>query len=653
MTSLVQQARSPRLPRLPSAFTGKLAYGALFVLGVPALLFAWARATEPLVPLPAISSPPLGIALIAAGLALLLAGMWALWAHGGGLPMNAFPPPRLVERGAYALVPHPIYTGFSIVVLGASIHAGSASGLWLVTPFTILGCAALVLGYERHDLARRFGVPHAHAAFHVPADDAAPPSFPDRLSPVLLVLLPAILLSMLLARLGPPPDAVPLLLPGEDRWPAWPPAVLPELLIGPALLLAAALAPDRALLRRLVLRGLCALALGFTIALAFPLVMPLRSEPPSLLSLLAATEHRLFGAAFPSLAVLLVFPIAAALVEIRPAARALVYLGAFALSAGLFVAGTGSLLGVLASALLGVAVIRADAIWETLRRGSERIANSWREVRIGRVRIINHGLYGALATFVGVAIAGALAGPESAPAIGLVAFSALVCSAIWAQVVEGSSQLLRPYGFYGGVVGIILGALLAPLAGSSTWLMLAVFSVAGPFTQSLGRLRCLVQGCCHGSPASPAIGITYTHPRSRVCRLAHLAGRPVHPTPLYSILWNVVIALVLMRLWSLHAALHLIGGLYLMLTGVGRFVEESYRGEPQTKIWAHLRLYQWIAIATLLGGILVTMLGRSAPAPAASPALAPLLVALVLGLLSGAALGVDFPSSERRFSRLA
>ena len=54
--------------------------------------------------------------LLAMGVALMGFGMLALWRDGGGLPMNAFPPPRLVTGSIYALVPHPIYVGFVAVV---------------------------------------------------------------------------------------------------------------------------------------------------------------------------------------------------------------------------------------------------------------------------------------------------------------------------------------------------------------------------------------------------------------------------------------------------------------------------------------------------------------------------------------------------------
>ena len=87
---------------------------------------------------------------------------------------------------------------------------------------------------------------------------------------------------------------------------------------------------------------------------------------------------------------------------------------------------------------------------------------------------------------------------------------------------------------------------------------------------------------------------------------------PLHPTPLYSIAGNVVIGLVLMRLRVLGAADVLIIGLYLILSGIARFVEESYRAEPQTRVVAGLHLYQWLAIGQTLAGIVTTTLPGAA-----------------------------------------
>jgi prolipoprotein diacylglyceryltransferase len=185
-------------------------------------------------------------------------------------------------------------------------------------------------------------------------------------------------------------------------------------------------------------------------------------------------------------------------------------------------------------------------------------------------------------------------------------------------------------------------------------LLLAALALAIPWAQAIGRLRCLVQGCCHGSEAPEALGIVYLREKSRVLTLGNLGRVPLHPTPLYSILANVVIGSLLLRLWSLGASLSIVVGSYLILTGVSRFVEESYRGEPQTPIVGGLRIYQWLAIVSFVSGAIVTTL----PA-AAEPRWSPWLdvsvpvTALLFGACAGFAMGVDFPGSARRFARLA
>ena len=88
----------------------------------------------------------------------------------------------------------------------------------------------------------------------------------------------------------------------------------------------------------------------------------------------------------------------------------------------------------------------------------------------------------------------------------------------------------------------------------------------------------------------------------------------------------------------------MIGGLYLILGGLARFVEEAYRGEPQTPIRAGLRIYQWMALGSVVAGAVITAVGRSAPAPEAEFNASSLLVALGFGVVTWVALGVDFPT---------
>ncbi len=638
------------------ALIGKIAYGALFAAALPALLVAWARATAPFVLAPAIHSTSVGTSLVTLGAALVLAGWASLWRSGGGLPMNAFPPPRLVKSGIFGLVPHPIYTGFTTGCFGVSILTGSASGLWLVAPVVALGCVALVTGYEGIDLRKRFGEMASRRWWlGLPVAEASSPTLGERAATWLLIVPTWVVLYELLARVVPP-DACDAHFAFENRWPVLEES---ELLYASTYVLAG-LAPfvarDRRALRELGVRALLSMALIFPLYLAVPLVSAPRAfVPHGPLGEMLMQERALDAAtcAFPSFHVVWALVAADAWASRFPRARSALMVLALLIAASCITTGMHALVDVVTGLAAFELVAHRHAVWGALRRGAEGVANSWRELRVGPLRIIDHGGWAALGTFGGVTALGAMVGRAHLPSILLCAAAALVGSALWAQTVEGSPSLSRPYGFYGGLLGIVAVGLAGPLLGTPTWLLLGANTVVGPWVQATGRMRCLVQGCCHGHEAPESVGIRYVHPRSRVVRLSTLGGLPVHPTPLYSILWNVVTALVLVRLWSLHAPTHLVAGVYLMLSGLGRFVEEAYRGEPQTPVFARVRLYQWVALASVVAGALVTALGRSEPAPPLEPNLASALAGLVVGAVTWIALGFDFPDSRARFSRLA
>lgn len=518
----------------------KAAYGALFVVVLPVLLAAWARGSAGVVKLPAYGNAWVGWGAAAVGVLLMAGGMWQLWKQGGGLPMNAFPPERLVTAGLYRWVSHPIYTGFTAACWGVSMATGSASGLWLVTPMAALGCAALVMGYEGVDLEARFGAERVVRLLAADREERA--GWAERVRVIWVVTLPWVVLSW---------------AAGGGVSPIWLLALAP-LAVG-----------QKRVLRRFTIQGWLAMAVGL------PLMWP----------------------------------------------------SPWWVSAGLLPYGW---------------------MWEGARRAAERVANSWKEWRFGPVRLINHGLWVGLGTCVGLVLITAATGPRLAGAVLATTLAGVAGAGLWAQWVEGSPRLLRPFGFYGGLLGVTV----ACLAFDEVWLLWGAYSLAGPWVQAFGRLRCLVQGCCHGGPARAGVGIVYRRDESRVSRIAHLKGVPVHATQLYSILWNVATGLALGRLWAGGAALSLIAGGWLMLNGVGRFVEEAYRGEPQTAKAGGLHLYQWLAMVSVAAGAAVTCAGGGNAAPALRWADVSWWVAGAGFAATTFAMGVDFPASGRRFARL-
>ena len=633
---------------------GKVAYAALFCIVLPALLWLWARAAEPSVTLPAVQSTIGGALLAGVGAALMLAGMFGLRVHGGGLPMNAFPPPRRAERGIYAWLDHPIYAGFCVSVAGAAVWTGSRAGLWLVTPCTVLACAALVLGYERDDLERRLGRRGAPPRLRLAPDTDEPPDLWDRVSLVVLVFLPWLLLYEAVGHL-PRDGALSTALAIDARVPivAWTEvlyAATYALGVIPALLLC-----TRRDLRRFQIAGWAGTAVGFLVCIVLPNEFPLRPFPPgSVFAPLHALES-VDGVggrvAFPSFHVF--WAVMGAWAIAKRGAGAVGALLALGVAISCVTTGEHGIVDVLAGAALAAAALNADRARRLVLAGAQAVADGWREWQIGPVRVLMHAWYAGMSAGVGMLLAEALAGEDTRPTLRVMAGAALVGAGAWGQAFEGSGTLARPFGYYGCVLGALLGALGCAAAGWEVWGAVGALAVATPWIQAIGRLRCLVQGCCHGAPCADGRGLRYTTARSRVCALAELRGVPVHATQVLSIVANIAVGLLLVRLHFAGAAIPLIVGLYLLLSGLARFVEEHFRGEPQTAVIGGLRSYQWAALASVVAGA-AAMCVRGPSTLAAFELPASVTVsAAVCAAVFGLAMGVDFPASSRRLARLA
>ena len=149
----------------------------------------------------------------------------------------------------------------------------------------------------------------------------------------------------------------------------------------------------------------------------------------------------------------------------------------------------------------------------------------------------------------------------------------------WDYYMANPRQIITFEGLavYGAVIGIVIAVLLYCIAKKlSAWQIADLVSPGALVGMAIGRVGCLINGCCYGAVTSVPWAVVYTNPAS----YAPL-GTPLHPTQVYHFIWNLAAFVVV---WLLRRRLKPVGSiflLYLALYALGdlgiRFLRE---GEP-------------------------------------------------------------------------
>ncbi len=160
--------------------------------------------------------------------------------------------------------------------------------------------------------------------------------------------------------------------------------------------------------------------------------------------------------------------------------------------------------------------------------------------------------------------------------------------------------------WYGGMIAVTLTVIFyTRLKGINLWKFGDVFVPTAALALAIGRIGCLMAGCCYGAVCEVPWAIHYPHGHET-------GGLPVHPTPLYESFALLVVTGLLLRIDKRKPFNGLTTWMFFIIYGVVRFVIEYYRGDRL--VWLesfNLSASQLISLGGILLGVVMILILRT------------------------------------------
>ncbi|MCC7124636.1 MAG: prolipoprotein diacylglyceryl transferase [Acidobacteria bacterium] len=182
------------------------------------------------------------------------------------------------------------------------------------------------------------------------------------------------------------------------------------------------------------------------------------------------------------------------------------------------------------------------------------------------------------------------------------------------------TTLLRSGGvFYGGLIGAVVVCIYQLRTHKlPVWPSGDLFAPGIALGYMIGRLGCLMAGCCYGKPTDVGWAITFTDPAATL-NVGTPLNVPLHPTQIYESMAGLVIfgLLLVLERRGRHFAGRTFWSFVLMYA-VSRFIIEFYRGDDRGFVFDMVSTSQAISIVLVpLSLLMLWYLGR--PAMPATP----------------------------------
>jgi phosphatidylglycerol:prolipoprotein diacylglycerol transferase len=153
--------------------------------------------------------------------------------------------------------------------------------------------------------------------------------------------------------------------------------------------------------------------------------------------------------------------------------------------------------------------------------------------------------------------------------------------------------------YYGGFLSVIIFLIVYAHKHHISMLSLGDFFSPGlALGYSIGRIGCLLGGCCYGKQTDVPWAITFNNVQSIA-----VTGVSIHPTQIYESLWNFFIFIILHKYSMKTSKNGILFGIYSILYGIGRFLIEFFRGDVSYIRYINLSLSQIISLCMIIFGI--------------------------------------------------
>ena len=170
-------------------------------------------------------------------------------------------------------------------------------------------------------------------------------------------------------------------------------------------------------------------------------------------------------------------------------------------------------------------------------------------------------------------------------------------------------SLVRAGGvFYGGLIAALAVALfLVRRYKLQMWTVADLMAPGIALGHVIGRLGCLLAGCCYGRPTDLPWAVTFTNPAA-AANVGTPLGVPLHPTQVYDAGAELVILVILLA--TERRGRPFAGRtfwLYMLLYSVSRFIVEMFRGDERGQMWG---LATSQIVSAVIAPLAIVMLAR-------------------------------------------